>query len=689
MKNKLALATACVAALTAGFHPELATATPWKFGVISDTQWLVNNDGKSPASVPAGFIKQINQGFIANGVKLVISVGDSEDLSSGNNEWAIKTRQLFVQDLYNAGIAYYPLRGNHEAGGTNSGGAVSAVTQAYCYPQITNGGSNNVAISNPISSIINGWIFSTTYDGTGNTATVSNTLLSSFQPPVRTNTTPFVIGGNFSYPDYNNAVLNGTNPTGGLTYSVDYNNARFVLLDAYTGTGTTPASNNIALMQPWITQRLSDTNRPLQAFVFGHANIIGGSHKDNLFGAQVNSDSSSNPKDPGDCYGVIATNPVTQAKITFKTNAMDAFIGSLYSNNVHYYIGGHDHHHKHSLIVSPADSSKWVENIISQSDSDKFYTPAAPFTANETSIDEQLYGIGLYIYTVDGPRVTSDYYSVPANLPTPLTVDTIPVTPILTSNWVKQISYGYSLNGKTFAVAQGAPYSIVQDNTTNAVTNSSLYGETGYVGTTLSVLSGTNKSTKTTIDGRHLTKLINTGWAPASGTVSDIATVWGLTDLGAANNDTITVAIKFPTNGITDRNSVVLAARDPKGGEWINAVDYNLVGGTKTNSTAVYSNAPTTLGSYGVDLTNGVAWAVINGPVRDFAVVSTTNLPAKLPWDLNNNGVVDTNDLVTLNTAIRNKSTNPVYDLNNDGKVDVSDTRWLALHYTFTNGTSH
>jgi len=70
--------------------------------------------------------------------------------------------------------------------------------------------------------------------------------------------------------------------------------------------------------------------------------------------------------------------------------------------------------------------------------------------------------VGLYIYTVDGPRVTADYYSVPGNLPA--TTEIFSVTPVLTGNWVKMISFGYSLNGKTFAVAQGRPYSIVQDN---------------------------------------------------------------------------------------------------------------------------------------------------------------------------------------------------------------------------------
>ena len=44
-----------------------------------------------------------------------------------------------------------------------------------------------------------------------------------------------------------------------------------------------------------------------------------------------------------------------------------------------------------------------------QSDSSKFYTPKTPFSANETVVAEDLYKVGCYIFTVDGPRVTVKY----------------------------------------------------------------------------------------------------------------------------------------------------------------------------------------------------------------------------------------------------------------------------------------
>src|ERR1019366_8056607 len=56
-----------------------ASAEAWKFGVLSDTQWTSANDGKSPESIPASIIQQIDQAFIGQGVKVVISIGDVVD----------------------------------------------------------------------------------------------------------------------------------------------------------------------------------------------------------------------------------------------------------------------------------------------------------------------------------------------------------------------------------------------------------------------------------------------------------------------------------------------------------------------------------------------------------------------------------------------------------------------------------
>ena len=50
-------------------------------------------------------------------MKLVVAVGDLADNTSGVAADAVKNedvRATFAQDLYNAKIGFYPLRGNHD-----------------------------------------------------------------------------------------------------------------------------------------------------------------------------------------------------------------------------------------------------------------------------------------------------------------------------------------------------------------------------------------------------------------------------------------------------------------------------------------------------------------------------------------------------------------------------------------------
>ena len=95
----------------------------------------------------------------------------------------------------------------------------------------------------------------------------------------------------------------------------------------------------------------------------------------------------------------------------------NAFYASLQNNGVRYYICGHDHIMQNSIVASP-DGKSSVQEIIGASDSSKFYTPKAITDANwfgqktrETSVAQQGYHVGYYIYTVDGPRVTVTYYA--------------------------------------------------------------------------------------------------------------------------------------------------------------------------------------------------------------------------------------------------------------------------------------
>ena len=180
-----------------------------------------------------------------------------------------------------------------------------------------------------------------------------------------------------------------------------------------------------------------------------------------MFGAQVNS------SDPGDCYGLNYDSllPADQTAFTAKTSFINSFLGSMYSNDVKYVISGHDHHHYNSIVTSPDLQSK-AHQLICASDSSKFYTPGTPISGNDLPVEQQLNRIGYYIFTVDGPRVTIDYYAdvTASNYKGPF-------------SFVKQSTMGYSLNGQEFVIPEGAAYTSVTDTTAKAAT-----GETGYVG---------------------------------------------------------------------------------------------------------------------------------------------------------------------------------------------------------------
>ena len=296
----------------------------------------------------------------------------------------------------------------------------------------------------------------------------------------------------------------------------------------------------------------------------------------------------------------------------------NAFFASLQNNDVKYYISGHDHIHQRSIITSPDGASK-VQELICASNSSKFYTPEAltdPKNPNwyaqkrrETSLSQEMYHIGYYIFTVDGPQVTVDYYSddhgnwkSDSSYPKGPTGAGSQITP--TFKFVKKETWGYSLNGHEFLVIQGQMYTSVVDS----------FGTT-----TARILSGINGSTARDFNNRPLTKTVNTGWSPpkADNLASNVLTLWGMADLGSNQTDVYTLSMTYDHKiGPFGNGDFGLATKD-KDGKWINAVDMNILGAKK------FVLGPWDLsygiGTYGVDPTTNTAWAVIhyNG---DFAV---------------------------------------------------------------------
>jgi len=518
------------AAVTTACTPPASSA--WKFGMMSDTQWTTADPaGQNPTTVAVSIIDQLNPLFIQAGVKFVIQVGDLADTGNDADE---TVRAQAAQQLYDAGIGFFPMRGNHETYGT--GNSFSIPILKTLYPQ-TRG-------------------LSQTFGAT-----------------------------NFSSPTSVSTELDG------MSYSFDYNNARFVIVDPWV----TPSVDisqagydfgySITQQQPWISSRLDKSTRGTDhAFVLSHQPLMAESHQDTMF------------------QGYTNANPDMQ----------NAFYASLQSNNVKYFLAGHDHMNQHSIVASP-DGLSSVHELIGSSDSSKFYTPKATNNATwygqktrETPVAQELYTVGYYIFTVDGPNMTVDFYSdthgnwqSDASYPMGAGNAAYPinVTPIFT--FAKKQTWGYSSTGTEFLVAEGASYPSTPFT---------------FSGTTAQFLAGKNTSTAMDYISRPLVHAVDLGWdAPTCATSSAILSLWGTADIGSSSGDTIALSMSFDRNSVSDAALVSgnfgVAAVD-SAGNLTGAVAQN-VGGTPNFVFGPW-NASYTLGSYGVDPDSNTVWAVVN-----------------------------------------------------------------------------
>jgi len=522
----------------------------WCFGVMADTQWRTGtNAGGEPASCATTIIDALNEQFIQHECKYVIQVGDLVDVESVSGVRTLHTRAAHCQALYDRGIGFFPLRGNHEATGT------AANELPTIFPQTKEEGDNVVGATN------------------------------------------------FSSP---------MDSLKGLSYSFDYENVRCVLIDQFirkdgqyydapsktykiSETGK-EVNYNVIDQVTWVGERVSSKPEDSHAFVFSHKNLIGQNHKDVLFG--------------GSMTGI-------------NDAAMDTFIQSLDSNGVRYCLGGHDHMHHRSVVWNSARTAS-VDQIICASNSYKFYIPQAGDDGREEPVCQELATIGYYIFTIDGPRVTVDFYSSSHGSDYG---DIDLVKPPSSFNFYLRERFGYSLNGKSWIVKQGESYTAIEDS---------------YKGTTAKILSGVNLNAETEYLGEKLCKTVNTGWAdasPADNALSSVFTLWGLVDnlslwekpnptnppLGkdltgllpnaaeSTQTDTYTLALNYdPTkvrpSQVMGGKFVIAAKNENK--DWVNAVNLNF-DGTKKFVVGPWK-ATYGLGSYGVDPKTYTVWAVLN-----------------------------------------------------------------------------
>ena len=552
----------------------------WSFGVYGDTQWTIESDKADPNYISGSILNQVIGKFICHDVKFVIAMGDMSDRAQPG---AMASLAKFIKPLYDAGIGFFPMRGNHET---------------Y------------------------GWFF--------NYAPVEAEISEMLENFPQTRKAMFGVT-NISSPE----ILDGEkNPIlKGLSYSFDYgpkgSNARFVILDTEdVECETTEITRNgitnpywpkkctnypIPSQQKWISDRLNKATRnTTHAFVLAHHPPMAESHIDSPF----------NPSSmPWETLYYLDHNPEGQNK----------FFKSMDNNGAKFYLGAHDHMHQRSIIKSPDGKSR-IEEIISAGLSTKFYQPSpipypkydkdgkvivkdqwAGQKIRETSLSQEVNNIGYYVYTVDGPRVTADYYSdskgnFQSNKNFPYGSDNpdypAGVTPDL--KFVKKETFGYSLNGKEFLIAQGASYTVVQNS---------------FEKTTAKILDGVNKSSAVDENNRGLTKAVDTGWVKnpdPEKLISDIFSLWGMSDLGSnGHSDTYVLSMSFDSGRIKHLKKGGVAIATFVNGKWINAVDEGF-GGTRKFVPGKYKPGYA-IGTYGYDLQSKTAWAVLNYNA-DFAV---------------------------------------------------------------------
>lgn len=435
----------------------------------------------------------------------------------------------------------------------------------------------------------------------------------------------------------------------GLTYSFDFGNTRFIAVDQYTRTsGTTPSVNSAALDQAsWIGQQLDGKPADSHGFVFAHKELVGQNHTDVLLGADPSSNAAQR----------------------------NALIGAMARNKVRYFLGGHDHMHHRSIVKSP-DGTSTVQNIIHSSDSYKFYVPSVPSkdqvynggNRQEMPIAQELFTIGYYIFTVDGPRLTVDHYASDNGCGGTLGAGRdcdLTRTPALT--FAKRESYGYSLNGKEFIVQPGDSFANIADAAPAGA---------NWSGTKMAILDGANSISTTLYDGRVAIQDVNTGWASRAETdangaarlKSDALTLWGMENAIASEEaDVYTLSLTYDAAA---RGPLAIVARPFNGSAWEQAAGRNIGGSAKF--VVGPWKAGYALGTYGVDPAARTAWAVVNRG-GEFAVAQS------MDGDLNGDGVVDSRDVAMLTQNLnRDAAQLPGADLDNDGKITALDARKLA-----------
>lgn len=384
----------------------IACAEPWRFGLIADTQWpeIAYYDRlsgwRNPNGVAVDILRQVDREFAARGVALVVAAGD---LTDGASLAGMDTRATWAQPLYNRGIGFFPLRGNHD------GTAEAAAEFLRVFPQTRDGLMNRT----PTSAF--DWSDSAT-----------------LHPELPKDTASFRVGSGFSSPS---ASLTG------LSYAFRHDNATFVLLDQFVPADS--SANGIAAQLPWIASTLASRPAGTHAFVLGHKGLITPFHPDGLFGDTPAADSAS-------------TNAFLRS---LSGNGVRLYFGGHdHVQDRALIASSNDSAVRLQTVALGSDSYKFGTPYAVSHDI-TWNLPAFGRTLR-TPLSQELGRIGFTVATIDGPRAIFETWSAPSGQ-----VDgTITIVPDLSGQWSLRERYGYSLDGKAFLVSQGQRYAGIADS---------------------------------------------------------------------------------------------------------------------------------------------------------------------------------------------------------------------------------
>lgn len=536
-----------------------ASAEPWKFGVLGDTQWpdtvrvaVVGKSGdtlkaadgtdsttildgdslsgyRNPHMVPAYFLHQIHQRFREHGVRFVMAVGDLSDWPTLES---MRARATWTQELYDAGIGFFPVRGNHDEG------PVAAAEFVRVFPQTKNGTMG----ATPADAFL--W-------------TDSQNIHPVLTRPHRA---PFPIGESFSSPSC----------AKGRSYAFADQGATFVLLDQFMGTisegvKTCPMSVQI----PWMDSVLSARPAGSPAFLVVHKPIIGATHADNLFGDTPASDTANTAK----------------------------LFEVLNRNGVRMVFAGHDHQFQHSIVEEPGARGLRIQQAILPGASYKFYPPLkideqhnlpAFGKRRELPLAQELGSVGYTVVELDGSRVEIANWAAPSGIP----MGELLQAPDLSGKWTLRRKWGWSSRGKQALLAQGDSLKVLSDSS---------------MGTRVRVLAGIWKTSRGDFYNRPVYALAATDWRRVDGMASAAWTLWGLEKaVGSLATPTFALAMGVDA-GVSDadlRSGKIRLLRTDSLGVWKPV-------GTGAAKIGAWKSTDA-VGAYGVDPDRREAWAVVD-----------------------------------------------------------------------------